>query len=226
LDPNQKPMNPKKATFKFTILSLLFFFSITSNVFSQKKKCIIYFKDNTTIEGLGKIKSDGAIKFKLNEDSDSKIYEADLIDKIKINENGLTQTYKYLKEKNNFPLWLKVIVEGKVNLYKNDISGFNFGPMAGSGFGGGFGAPMAMSSGPVIYYYVSHEGDAEVFKITSIGNISKNFKNAASEFFKDCPALVEKINTKTFRKDDIEEVVNFYNKNCGNAESATTSITN
>lgn len=222
-------MNPKKNTFKFykfPVLLLLFCFGITSNVFSQKKKCVIYFNDNTTIEGLGKIRSDGAVKFRLNEDSDSKIYAADLIDKIKINENGLTQTYRYKKEKGNFALWLKVIVEGKVNLYKNDISGFNFGPAGGAGFGGGFGAPMSMSSGPVIYYYVSHAGDTEVFKITSIGNISKNFKKAASEFFKDCPLLVEKVNAKTFKKDDIEEVVNFYNKNCGETESTTTSITN
>lgn len=217
-------MNPKKTTFKFykfPILLLLFLFFISSNVFSQKKKCILYFNDNTTIEGLGKIRSDGAIKFKLNDDSDSKIYAADLIDKIKINENGLTQTYRYKKEKGNFPLWLKVIVEGKVNLYKNDISGFYFGPTGAAGFG----APMAMSSGPVIYYYVSHEGDTEVFKITSIGNFSKNFKKAASEFFKDCPVLVEKVNAKTFKKDDIEEVVHFYNKNCGDTAS-TTSITN
>lgn len=90
----------------------------------------------------------------------------------------------------------------------------------GIAFGGG--------GGTVTYFYVCRQSDAEAFRITSFGNISKNFKKTASEYFKDCPELVKKIEDKTFKKDDIEEVVRFYNAHCtAKAETKTAeTITN
>lgn len=204
---------------KAVIASFLFVFSIG---FSQNQRCTIYLKDNTSITGLGRIKTDGNIKFKLNSDSDSNIYEAALIDRIEMNEKGTNETYKYKKLKNNFEQWLKVIVEGRVNLYKSDASGFYFAPGA-MNTAGGFGGMSYGGGGNVTSYYINHEGESEVFKITSFGNISKNFKNAASDFFKDCPVLVEKIQNKTYTKNDIEEVVEFYNRECNKAESIPTA---
>jgi hypothetical protein len=221
-------MNLKKtkSTFYTSYLLFFFFLACSFNSFSQNKKCTIFFNDGTRVSGLGKIKIDNFIKFKLNEDAESTIYDPKSIDKITINENGLTESYKYKKEKGAFHKWLKVIIEGKVNLYKNDISGFYFNNAASpSGFGTGMPMGMGMTS-HVTYFYIDHEKDAEVFTITSFGNISKNFKKAASDFFKDCPALVEKINNKTLEKDDIEEVVNYYNENCNNSTIETIAKDN
>ena len=41
-----------------------------------------------------------------------------------------------------------------------------------------------------------------------------NFKNSMSELFKKCPSLVEKIESKEFRKKELEELVRYYNSNC------------
>ncbi|MDO8317163.1 MAG: hypothetical protein Q7T12_06545 [Flavobacterium sp.] len=195
---------------KVIIALFLLVFSIG---FSQNQRCTIYLKDNTSVTGLGKIKTDGNIKFKVNSESESSIYEAALIDRIEMNEKGTNETYKYKKLNNNFEQWLKVIIEGRVNLYKSDVSGMYFAPGA-MNTAGGFGGMSYGGGGNVTHYYINHEGESEVFKITSFGNISKNFKNAASDFFKDCPVLVKKIQNKTYTKNDIEEVVEFYNENC------------
>lgn len=41
------------------------------------------------------------------------------------------------------------------------------------------------------------------------------FKKDMADYFSDCPALIEKIESKDFRKNDLEFVVRFYNSNCG-----------
>ena len=43
-----------------------------------------------------------------------------------------------------------------------------------------------------------------------------SFRKDMTEYFSDCPALVEKIEDKDFRKSDLEMMVNFYNSNCSN----------
>jgi hypothetical protein len=40
------------------------------------------------------------------------------------------------------------------------------------------------------------------------------FKKDMINYFSDCPKLVEKIESKDFRKDDLESIVRFYNSNC------------
>lgn len=217
-------MNFKKTKPTFLFL-LLFFFAFAFNAFSQNKKCTIFFNDGSSVSGLGKIKVDNFIKFRLNEDAQSINYDPKSINKITINENGLTETYKYKKEKEAFHKWLKVVIEGKVNLYKNDVSGFYSAPtMTPAGFGTGMG--MSMGGTTIVNFFIEHENDPEVFKITSFGTISKNFKKAGSNFFKDCPVLVEKIDNKTFKKDDIEAVVKFYNENCNNPTTETIAKEN
>lgn len=204
-------LNLKKVT--LLVLAL-----VSLSGLSQNKPCTIYFKDNTTIVGLGKLKLDGTLKFRLNEDSKSKFYDGNSIDKVEMED----QIYQYKTIQEDFPIWMKLLIKGKVNLYTNDVTGYSY--MGGAGMGNGMGGMSY--GGTVTYYYVSHEGDTEVFKITAIGTFSKNFKNAASDFFKDCPLLVEKIQNKAFKKGDMEEVVKFYNSQCNKTETPPTTITN
>ena len=42
------------------------------------------------------------------------------------------------------------------------------------------------------------------------------FRKDMSEFFSDCPELVEQIQNKDFRKGDLELMVMEYNKKCAN----------
>lgn len=183
---------------------------------SQKQKCTIYLLDGSTKEGISRFKADDNVKFRATEDSEPEIIPKEKIEKIKLDENGIIGTYRFKNVTDEMGRWLKEVSVGEVSLYSDKISGafygggVGFNSMGGVGMGGG----MMMGGGDVTYYYVCHKSDNEVFKITSIGNISKNFKKAASEFFKDCPKLVEKIQSKEYKKDSIESVVWFYNNYC------------
>ena len=43
-----------------------------------------------------------------------------------------------------------------------------------------------------------------------------NFKNDMPVFVRKCPALVKLIQDKIYKRGDIEQIVSFYNANCGN----------
>lgn len=189
---------------------------VTALCTAQRQKCTVYLLDGTTKEGISRFKADDNVKFRVAEDSEPEIIAKEKIEKIKLDENGIIGTYRYKNVTDEGGRWLKETAIGEVCLYSDKISGFFYGGGAGfNSMGGvGMGGGMMMGGGDVTYFYVCHKADAEVFKITSIGNISKNFKKAASEYFKDCPKLVEKIQSKEYKKDDIESVVWFYNTNC------------
>ena len=66
-------------------------------------------------------------------------------------------------------------------------------------------------------YFVGENGSDIVKKLTATGTgylFETDFKKAAVEYFKDCPALVSKIEEEVFDKNDIEKVVDFYNREC------------
>lgn len=198
-----------KKTFLFISLFIISF------GFSQDKRCIIYFKDNTKIEGLGKLKTDGQVKFRLNQDSEKKFYDHSVIDKVEINE-GKTVTYKFKKVGTLDKAWLEVLINGKVCLYTNSTYYNNPGFAAGGPNGGFGGMTFGGGGGTTTYYYVEHTGDDSVFKIATYQGFSKSFKKTAADFFKDCPIIVEKVTNGSYKKDDLEEIVNFYNSSdCG-----------
>lgn len=57
--------------------------------------------------------------------------------------------------------------------------------------------------------YILQKGDGELKRPKSL-----TFKKDMAQYFSDCPALVEKIESKDFRKDDLEFIVQFFNSNC------------
>lgn len=57
--------------------------------------------------------------------------------------------------------------------------------------------------------YILQRGDGELKRPKGL-----TFKKDMVEYFSDCPALIEKIESKAFRKNDLEFIVNFYNSNC------------
>ena len=57
--------------------------------------------------------------------------------------------------------------------------------------------------------YILQKGDGELKRPKSL-----TFKKDMVEYFSYCPALVEKIESKYFRKNDLEFIVNYYNSNC------------
>lgn len=57
--------------------------------------------------------------------------------------------------------------------------------------------------------YILQKGDGELKRPKGLA-----FKKDMIEYFSDCPELVDKIESKDFRKNDLESIVRFYNSNC------------
>lgn len=57
--------------------------------------------------------------------------------------------------------------------------------------------------------YIMQKGSGELKRPKNL-----SFKKDMAEYFSDCPALVDKIQDKDFKKYDMEAIVSFYNKNC------------
>ncbi len=63
-------------------------------------------------------------------------------------------------------------------------------------------------------YYVSKSNTEEVFNLGDGTPFTKNFKKAASNYFKDCPTLFHLIKNNEYKIKDIVKIVEFYNENC------------
>ncbi len=175
-------------------------------------KAVLYFNDGTIKTGLGEIVSHDQVKFKTENTKAEKFDFSDL-EKVEIQSGDEKNTYVYIKVKeNDTKKVLQQVSLGKVNLYKKVTEGH----MVGAPMSSGGGAPM-MSSGysySISNYYVRKTNEIEATHLGSTLLFSKNFKKAASEYFSDCPTLVNKIQNKEFKKRHIEKVVTFYNTKC------------
>ncbi len=197
------------------LLFLLLAFS-TVQLQAQKTKAILTFKDGTVLEGLGKIKSFGKVKFRKARKEKAIKYSFEELEKVKIYEGGEINTYVYRPVKDSeFSKVLQLIEKGKVTLYRIHSEGYvanaNMGTGGFGGAGVGFGAGNYYS---INNYYVQRGNEEEVTHLGSNQLFSKNFKKAASSYFADCASLIEKIQTKEFKKRHIREVVEYYNNDC------------
>lgn len=201
------------------IIAFLFVLPITA----QKEKAILHFKDGTSLKGLVKITiQEDQIKFRKDKKSKKVIYNSKEVQSIEIydketdlfNLKGDTKHahyyYKKIKNKETYPpRLLEIILDGKVKLYLDYIESST------PSYIGPNGMMMGGGSQSISKYYVSKENEYLVTHLGDRGNLfSKNFKKAASEYFKDCPSLVKKIQDKVYGKKDIEAVVTYYNTEC------------
>lgn len=73
---------------------------------------------------------------------------------------------------------------------------------------------------PRYSYYVGNGEDNHVAHLYTKGlPFSKSFKKAMKAYFKDCPTLVENVENKTFSKENLLQVIEFYNEHCYTSDS-------
>ena len=108
------------------------------------------------------------------------------------------ETYRFMEE----------IVKGPLSLYGKTVTGsVNVGM-----------APY--NPGVTMTHWYNHnqlyfkKGD-ELPKAFNHISLSKSFKNRVIEYVKECPTLVTKLSEKEFKKEDMKEIAEFYNSNCG-----------
>ncbi|WP_299253649.1 hypothetical protein [uncultured Cytophaga sp.] len=104
-------------------------------------------------------------------------------------------------------IFLELIIDGPMKLFSYYVKNT---AVTGSGMGGAPGAsPIMMST--TYEKYVLQKGIGDLVRYGKM-----NFKNDMPVFVRKCPALVKLIQDKIYKRGDIEQIVSFYNANCGN----------
>jgi hypothetical protein len=180
------------------------------NCISQNKGATLYLRNGDTLRGLAKF-TQGGVQFRYNKKSVKENFSDYEIKKIDIEEEGDNSiTYRYKLVVNNqqmaIPMPMILIAKGKINLYRMTITNTNFGM---------FNKTQMVTTNTFKHYYVCRNNSDVVTRIAIVGTfLDKNFIKTASKYFSDCEDLVKKIKNRYYKKKNIEEVVNFYNRKC------------
>ena len=199
-------------------LLLLVNFTVSAKFY----KGTILFMDGNSKNGyieLPDYPDDKKIKFREEERGKTEKIEIDVVKSFEIiNDKNSTVKYItiYLAEpkpftKNQHKLddhksWVKVVKEGKINLYSASAV---YSP--GSGTGGGTSTYIQKENDKYAYFIADGYGG---FNISMNGfSVLKNY--LGSVFEKDCPKLAQLLNKDDMKKKGYEYIVELYNKNCG-----------
>jgi len=190
-----------KLTMKKIVLIIVFLFVLP--ITAQYSEATITFKNGTELNGLIKSNSRG-ISFKKDENSKKLRYKKKGIDCIKMHDIDKTYCYRYIKKSKIVKI--ELLITGKVTLYKHIV----YKKFGGNGWNGGNEGNYTET-----HYFGSRGNEKILTKILNLdGPFARGFKKATSKYFKDCPKLVSLIKEGNYNRDEIEEVVNYYNKNC------------
>lgn len=192
---------------RFTFVLLVIFFF--QNCLSQTDQAKLIFIDNTELDGFATIKNN-KILFRLSLIDIADEWDENMVKRIIFYGYNTVFIYAYLQINNHSkPRLFEVVTEGNVTLYSDftrNKNGWNNlqdnlrSPMRTFTF---FDPNVDM---PDIYL----KRDFEEFPV----DLNFNFKKQAMDYFSDCEVLVEKIKLGKLRKNQIDEIVNYYNDFC------------
>ncbi len=193
-----------------TILSILLFVSVSA----QKHKATIYFKNGTSIKGLAKI--DGKkIIYKTSKKAKRKWFDHTTVKRIDIKDLGKSiyhrLYYKKINNSTNLQL-LELSKRGRVSIYTFPQIDGNYGKSTNLTFGvlaGGLSIGINSNSNN-LYFLCKNNSDS----VTYFSNKKKLFRKETTEYFKDCPTLVDEINSKKFKPKHLSKIIDFYNYKC------------
>ncbi|MGB2761034.1 MAG: hypothetical protein WBC58_13815 [Maribacter stanieri] len=177
----------------------------------------LYFKDGRKLHGLAKLINGDQVKFRNAKGEKAQRYHFEDLAQVVINDREEPSTYIYLEIRKGFFNVVRELEIGPVSLYVLEQRGYS-APM----YVGGANSQMNMMHSnfyDINNLYVSKGNSGEITHLGSNQLFSKNFKNAASEYFSDCPVLVTKIQNKEFKKKHVKDIVNFYNLKCNEQQA-------
>lgn len=137
------------------------------------------------------------IKFKANADAKKQKFKKKKVDYFIITNNSKeTFKYTYIKIPIKGLILVKVVTEGRVNIYSDNYAYTSHGDLP------------AYRSGTLIYAIKDGKKKANpLFQST----LSSSFQRRAAKYFSDCPSLIEKIENKTYRPKDFKLIADEYN---------------
>ncbi|WP_395062253.1 hypothetical protein [Flavobacterium sp.] len=192
---------------------ILIVITICTNVFGQEREATILFNDSTSVKGFGEIKKE-KIYFRVSLDAKIKEWDFKMASGLIFSGYGFSEKYLYIKpdKYSKKPIIMEVMEEGNVNLYKKSfitqkayvdptksLTYFNYRKIYVYDFES--------------TYYVKRKNEENAT------DLSFSFKINSVKYFSDCKILVEKINKKEFKKDNIVEIVYYYNDYCDEEEN-------
>lgn len=192
------------------LLLILSFLTVNLSL-SQFRQAKITFNDSTSIEGFGEIKNN-KIYFKIEQTDKAEEWSSDITKGLTFFGYGYSEKFEYIKiDKEPTPQLVELIEEGHVNLYRDTYIDNHFWEnLASSG-----------SINPLLPYNTFHKATIENSYFVKrdsedvATNISSSFAKRALTYFADCGGLMQKIKSKKFTKNNIEDLVAYYNDYCG-----------
>ena len=198
----------KKASYYIFLLCLL----ITAPILAQNDQAILEFKDGKQRKGLAKLIGGDQVEFKKAKGQKAEKFHFSELQKVVIYENEEPSTYIYIETREGRFNVVKELEIGAVNLYVLEQKGYS-PPMQMAGANG----HMNMTGGnfyDIKNLYVKRGENGELTHLGSNQLFSKNFKKAASDYFSNCPKLVNKIQNRDFKKKHVKDIVHYYNTKC------------
>ena len=173
------------------ILTLLILFSfIIMN--AQNNFGTLYFKDGSQKMGFISVTKSNKILFK--KETHNEPIEYGFEDVTGFNDND---EYKYIIYEDK-PIILKVVTEGKINLYIDSY--FEYGP------GNWSNDFYVAGGGEVTDYYIQHKYGIAVTR--------NKLQKKNDHIFNDCPLILEKLKKRKLKRRKLVEIIEFYNENC------------
>ena len=184
----------------------IFFLFLTVSLFGQTQEAILFFKDGTSIKGLGMIKkandfasfrSRDKILFRVSENDKPDLWTSEDVKGITFIyfENSIIMEYLKVDKYEKMEL-LEVITDGTVKLYKQTKIVDVYLTSGG------------MAKAEVEAYYLKKESE----EYPTI--VKDNYIKSTSKYFSDCESLVKKIKKHEFTFETLDKLVNFYNDIC------------
>jgi ribosome-associated translation inhibitor RaiA len=118
----------------------------------------------------------------------------------------------YLNKKQTKLGFVELMVEGNLRLVGRTVMVSSGGTWVNNGAPGN--APIFQPGYMGSHNQVMFLKKGKMPEVFNNSNIFKSFKKRAMKYFKDCPALVAKLENKEFVKDELQDIVRFYNTSC------------
>src|SRR5690606_37318227 len=212
-------------------IASIFLIAFCSLAYSQKGDAVLILKDSTRINGIGEISGISSIvsvKFK-NDTLRYKTYRSKDIIGIDILENNYYRQFRYkYVDGAKFPEIMEIISIDSLSLYVRIFEGsvlsnsfisesipiLTIGKSDGKNIGPNRNVYMEKNF-PKFSYYVGYGESDHVQQLYTKGlPFSRGFKESMKRYFKDCPALIDKVENDAFSNKELLRVIDFYNQNC------------
>lgn len=202
---------------KMTILFL--FFCIAT--FGQDQKAKLMFIDGTTWDGYAEIAGRGKVKFRFDLEEKPSVWGPDELLGVELYDYDKTLLFEYVKLPNqSWRTLVETVTEGEITLYYFSEEtfvlpgGVDFGTQMNNGQPVGIrtsanAVPLKSKQDRM---YLLRLSTGEITKVPT--SVFQNWAKQMAAYFKDCPAVVKRIQDHTFGADTIKEMVEYYNDFC------------